>query len=82
MKWLNITRGTETTTRKGVWVSWSDATPFHDLLLVNGEPVTGNMDRLVAELEADPNIPEWFKDCNEVVFPPFGIIFLGPEEGT
>lgn len=80
MNWLEVTRGTESSDRKAIWVVWDEARPhvWRDDLGV----VRGDIAPLVEVLEADPNMPEWFKDCDEVIFPNIGIIFLGPTLAT
>lgn len=79
VSWSEVTRTTEAGDRKAVWVTWSAASPLINLSVnqMDGK-VEGNINALVAELDKDEKIPDWFAKCDECVFPPLGIIFLGP----
>ena len=78
VSWSEVTRTTEAGDRRAVWVTWSAAAPFIDLMVDGDGTFQGNIRALVAELDKDAKIPDWFAKCDECIFPPLGIIFLGP----
>lgn len=78
ISFAEIIRTTQSGDRLAVWVTWHAAEPFVTLTLEHRN-VEGTVAGLVDELAKEPHIPAWFKDCDEVIFPPLGIIFLGPK---
>ena len=76
MNWIECMRATTAAeSRRAVWVTWDEARPH---VWVNDGVVMGDIQDLVKALESDPELPEWFADCDEVVFPRIGVMFLGP----